>query len=85
MAVPAAGIVSGASDRKATTKSLYGSLSRKHLEGGDIGAKRLDRFKPSDVETLVVELRGKELSDSTVRQVYTVLRQALDVAVREVC
>jgi integrase len=72
-----------ASDRKATTKSLYGSLSRKHLEGTAIGAKRLDRLKPSDVETLIVELRGKKLSDSTVRQVYTVLRQGLDVAVRD--
>lgn len=72
-----------ASDRKATTKSLYGSLARKHLEGGPIGAKRLDRLKPSDVETLIVELRGKGLADSTVRQVYTVLRQALDVAVRD--
>lgn len=72
-----------ASDRKATTKSLYGSLSRKHLEGTAIGAKRLDRLKPSDVESLIVELRGKKLADSTVRQVYTVLRQALDVAVRD--
>ncbi|OWL92836.1 site-specific integrase [Mycolicibacterium peregrinum] len=72
-----------ASDRKATTKSLYGSLSRKHLEGTDIGAKRLDRLKPSDVESLIVELRGNKLADSTVRQVYTVLRQALDVAVRD--
>lgn len=72
-----------ASDRKATTKSLYGSLSRKHLEGTDIGGKRLDRLKPSDVEALIVELRGNKLADSTVRQVYTVLRQALDVAVRD--
>lgn len=72
-----------ASDRKATTKSLYGSLSRKHLEVTDIGAKRMDRLKPSDVESLIVELRGKTLADSTVRQVYTVLRQALDVAVRD--
>ena len=72
-----------ASDRKATTKSLYGTLSSKHLEGTAIGAKRLDRLKPSDVEALIVELRGKDLSDSTVRQVYTVLRQALDVAVRD--
>lgn len=72
-----------ASDRKATTKSLYGSLSRKHLEGTDIGVKRLDRLKPSDVEALIVELRGNKLADSTVRQVYTVLRQALDVAVRD--
>lgn len=72
-----------ASDRKATTKSLYGTLSRKHLEGTAIGSKRLDRLKPSDVESLIVELRGNELADSTVRQVYTVLRQALDVAVRD--
>ena len=72
-----------ASDRKPTTKSLYGSLSRTHLEGAPIGGKRLDKLKPSDVETLIVELRAKKLSDSTVRQVYTVLRQALDVAVRD--
>lgn len=72
-----------ASDRKATTKSLYGSLSRKHLEAGVIGTKRLDRLKPSDVESLIVGLRGNRLADSTVRQIYTVLRQALDVAVRD--
>ncbi|MCZ0732324.1 tyrosine-type recombinase/integrase [Mycolicibacterium iranicum] len=72
-----------ASDRKATTKSLYGALSRKHLEEGVIGAKRLDRLKPSDVEALIVKLRGDALSDSTVRGVYAVLRQALDVAVRD--
>uniref|UniRef100_A0A5Q5BL32 Phage integrase n=2 Tax=unclassified Mycobacterium TaxID=2642494 RepID=A0A5Q5BL32_MYCSS len=72
-----------ASDRKETTKSLYATLSRKHLEGARIGDKRLDRLKPSDVELLIVQLRGKNLSDSTVRQVYTVLRQALDVAVRD--
>ncbi|HEY7053539.1 MAG TPA: tyrosine-type recombinase/integrase [Mycobacterium sp.] len=38
---------------------------------------------PTDVEALIVELRAKELADSTVRSVYTVLRQALDVAVRD--
>lgn len=35
------------------------------------------------MESLIVELRGNKLADSTVRQVYTVLRQALDVAVRD--
>ena len=40
-----------ASDRKATTKALYSTLARKHLEQTGIGAKRLDRLKPSDVET----------------------------------
>lgn len=59
------------------------AVPRKHLEGTDIGAKRLGRLKPSDVETLIVQLRGQKLADSTVRQVYTVLRQALDIAVRD--
>jgi integrase len=72
-----------ASDRKSTTKALYGSLSRKHLEGGPIAAKRLDRLKPTDLEALIVELRGKGLADSSVRSTYAVLRQALDVAVRD--
>lgn len=72
-----------ASTRKPTTKALYGSLSRKHLEGTAIGNKQLDKLKPSDVEKLIVDLRAAKLSDSTVRQVYTVLRQALDVAVRD--
>ncbi|MGB0972043.1 MAG: tyrosine-type recombinase/integrase [Mycobacterium sp.] len=72
-----------ASDRKSTTKSLYGSLSRKHLEIGALAAKRLDKLKPTDVESLIVKLRGDGLSDSTVRNIYAVLRQALDVAVRD--
>lgn len=72
-----------ASDRRATTKALYAGLARKHLEAGVIGSKRLDRLKPSDVEALVVKLRADELSESTVRQVYTVLRGALDIAVRD--
>lgn len=71
-----------ASDRKAKTKELYAGLCRKHIEGSPIGSKRLDKVKPSDVEALVVQLR-KSLSDSSVRQVYTVLRAALDTAVRD--
>jgi integrase len=72
-----------ASDRRATTKALYSSLSRTHLETGRIGDKRLDRLRPSDVEALVVELRAAKLSESTVRQVYTVLRGAMEIAVRD--
>jgi integrase len=72
-----------ASDRKATTKALYGTLSRKHLEAEPFGATGLDKLKPTHIEALIVALRAKELSDSTVRGVYTVLRQALDVAVRD--
>ncbi|TXI50202.1 tyrosine-type recombinase/integrase [Mycolicibacter arupensis] len=72
-----------ASDRKATTKALYGILSRTHLEPAPFGATRLDKLKPSNVEALIVALRTKGLSDSTVRQVFGVLRLALDVAVRD--
>lgn len=89
-----------ASDRKATTKSLYDALSRKHLEGNIFGSLRLDKLKPTDIERLVVSMRAqmkpgpkladgspgepvRALSDSTIRNVYAVLRQALDTAVRD--
>jgi integrase len=58
-------------------------LSRKHLEVEPFGATGLDKLKPTHIEALIVALGAKDLSDSTVRQVYTVLRQALDVAVRD--
>jgi integrase len=48
-----------ASNRKASTKELYGNLSRRHLEAEPLGGIRLDRLKPSDVEGLVLALRGK--------------------------
>jgi integrase len=72
-----------ASNRKPTTKAQYAILSRTQLEPEPFGATRLDKLRPTTVERLIVTLRGKGLSDSTVRQVYTVLRQALDVAVRD--
>jgi integrase len=72
-----------ASDRKPTTKALYVSLSRKHLEAGEFAAIRLDRLRPTHVEKLVTTLRKTGLSDSTVRQVFGILRLALDVAVRD--
>lgn len=73
-----------ASSRKATTQELYGGLCRKHLEGDDkLAGLRLDQIRPTHVEALVLRLRGKGLSDSTIRQVYTVLRAALDIAVRD--
>ena len=72
-----------ASDRKESTRVLYANLSRKHLEVVPFGVIALDRLKPSDVEALVLVLRGRGLSDSTVRSVYTVLRAGLDGAVRD--
>jgi integrase len=87
-----------ASDRKESTRSLYRSLATKHLMPEPFGALRLDNLKPSDVEALVLRLRARTrqvraedgsatevraLSDSTIRTTYTVLRSALDGAVRD--
>jgi integrase len=83
------------SDRKESTRTLYANLSRKHLEAAPFGAIPLDKLRPSDVEALVLAMRAKTkpgaedaepvraLSDSTIRQTYTVLRAALDGAVRD--
>lgn len=91
-----------ASDRKESTRTLYDTLSRHHLEAAPFGAIPLDRLRPSDVEALVLSMRAKTkpgrrpdpdsdedpapvraLSDSTIRQTYTVLRAGLDGAVRD--
>lgn len=71
------------SDRKESTRHLYATLCRKHLEPPPFGAITLDRLRPSDIEALILTLQGKDLSDSTVRQVYTILRAGLDGAVRD--
>jgi len=71
------------SDRKESTRELYAMLSRKHLEPPPFGAITLDRLRPTDVEALILKLKGAGLADSTVRSVYTVLRAALDGAVRD--
>jgi hypothetical protein len=75
-----------ASDRKESTRALSANLSRRHLEPPLFGKVPLDKLKPSDVEALVLTMRTKTkpvgedaepvraLSDSTIRQVYTVLR-----------
>jgi integrase len=72
-----------ASDRKESTRVLYGNLCRCHLESAPFGVIALDRLRPSDVEALILVLRGRGLSDSTIRSTYTVLRAALDGAVRD--
>lgn len=85
-----------ASDRKESTRDLYARLCRSHLESQPFGAIRLDRLRPLDVEALVLTMRAKKkasksedvdpvraFSDSTIRQVYTVLRAGLDGAVRD--
>lgn len=87
-----------ASNRKESTKVLYGNLSRKHLEPAPFGAIRLDQLKASDVDALLLGMRQKTkpakgsdsesnpvraFADSTIFNVYTVLRAGLDGAVRD--
>ena len=72
-----------ASDRKESTRVLYANLCRKHLESAPFGAIPLDRLRPTNIEALVLAMRAKTLSDSTIRQTYTVLRAGLDGAVRD--
>jgi integrase len=73
-----------ASGRKDSTKALYSYLATKHLGPAPFGAIPLDRLRPSDVEALILVLSTeRNLSQSTVRTAYTVLRAALDGAVRD--
>ena len=69
-----------ASPRKESTNTLYRNLARKHLSPAPFGATPLDKLRKTHVDGLVVALRKRYLSDSTVRQVYTVLRAILDDA-----
>lgn len=72
-----------ASSRKDTTKVLYRHLLSCHVAPAPFGVISLDRLKPSDVDGLVLILRGKGLAAATVQRVFTVLRVALDGAVRD--
>ncbi len=71
-----------AAEVKATTRENYTTITRRHLIPA-LGQHRLDRLVPSHVDALLVGKRGDGLSDSTVRLIYTVLRRALDAAVRD--
>ncbi len=55
-----------ASDRKQATIDLYATIARNHL-APKLGALRLDRLRPSDVEALILAKRKAGLYDSTVR------------------
>jgi integrase len=72
-----------ASNRKETTKILYAGLTRNHVISNDLGKLPMKNLRPSSVERFVTQLRAKGLSDSTVRQVYTVARAIADDAVRD--
>lgn len=71
-----------ASDRRQSTIDLYTAVARRHLVTS-LGQRQLDHLRPSDIEALVVAKRKEGLAPSTVRTIYTVLRAALDIAVRD--
>jgi integrase len=71
-----------ASDRKQATIDLYATIARRHLVP-ILGGRRRDKVQPSDVEALIVTKRQEGLAQSTVRTMHTVLRSALDIAVRD--
>ncbi|WP_254902328.1 tyrosine-type recombinase/integrase [Mycobacterium simiae] len=48
-----------ASDRKESTRELYANLCRRHLEPEPLGAIRLDKLRPSDIEALILAMRAK--------------------------
>lgn len=71
-----------ASDRKQSTRDLYTIIARTHLVPA-LGEQTLAQLRPSHIEALIADRRAAGLSASTVRTIYTVLRAALDVAVRD--
>ena len=72
-----------ASDRKASTKSLYAGLTRTHIIDSDLGKTQMKALRPSTVERFVSQLRAKGLAPSSVRQIYTVARAIGDAAVAD--
>jgi len=66
-----------ASPRKEKTKVLYRQLAANHLAPAPFGATSLDRPRKTHIDGLVVGLRKRGLSGSTVRLIYTVLRAIL--------
>jgi integrase len=68
------------SDRAAATKSLYRRLMKTHLIPA-LGGKPLGKLVKSDVEALLGRLKRQGLSQSSVKQVFLVLRMTLTSAV----
>lgn len=72
-----------ASNRKETTKALYRSMSRTHLENGVFSTIPLNRLRPTDVDAFVTHLRRAGKKRSTTARIFSALRVVLDDAVRD--
>lgn len=72
------------SDRADTTKETYATRCQGYIETGMLAEIPLSRLTPSDVEAWIVEAKENEaVSDSSLRQDFTILRAVLDTAVRD--
>jgi integrase len=82
---------------KITTKDTYRTLSQTHVLGREADAEKkleaipadpiseipLDKLKASDIDRLMVRMKAKGKSDSSRRQVYHIVRIALEAARRD--
>jgi hypothetical protein len=62
-----------ASERKASTKAMYATLTRNHIASSALGGMPLGKATPRAVEGWLVELRARGLAESTVRIAYDIL------------
>ena len=46
-------------------------MARTHIIGAKIGAKPLDKLRPSHIDAWMVELKGRGLAESSIRTAYT--------------
>jgi hypothetical protein len=67
---------------KPKTAASYESLLRSRVLLS-LGHRRISKLKPSDVQDWIGKLQADRLSASRIRQAHVVLRQVLDVAVRD--
>ena len=71
-----------ASDRAASTKSLYAGLTKRHVEPV-IGRTPLGQVRPSDVTRVLLAMERGGSAASTRRNAYAALRSAFDDAVAD--
>ena len=73
-----------ASDRAESTKDLYAIRCRRYIEEGVLADIPLSRLTPSHVEEWIVAAQANEnISDSSLRTDFAVLRSILKAAVRD--
>lgn len=72
-----------ASDRRQSTKDLYSSRCRLHVEIGPLAGIRMARLAPSHVEEWIIDSLQHGIAPSSLRTDYAVLRAVLETAVRD--